>query len=63
MTSPGDLLPANTYDDWAAAPRKRFLETVTTLRLLLAAAYVGEGRPDSAKIHLETVLDCEPTED
>jgi len=60
---PGDLLPADRYEDWAAGPRETL--RATSLRLLDRAAAVHAVRGDTARalVALERLVAAEPTDE
>ena len=56
----GELLPADRYDDWAAAPRVRLARLHLDVLDALAEEAAGAGRPGEAVQWFERGIDAEP---
>jgi DNA-binding SARP family transcriptional activator/ATP/maltotriose-dependent transcriptional regulator MalT len=60
---PGDLLPGDVFDDWAAAPRERLLRRFVALVDLVADAAEGEGSLDEAARLLDIGITADPLDE
>jgi DNA-binding SARP family transcriptional activator/ATP/maltotriose-dependent transcriptional regulator MalT len=60
---PGELLPADRYEQWAAAPRERLRRRYLELLELLVDDAVGRGELDEAIRLLERLQEAEPLDE
>lgn len=55
----GELLPEDTYEDWALAPRAQLRDLIIGAHRRLAITASGAGRHDTAAEHLARLLDLD----
>ena len=60
---PGDLLPGDVFDDWAAAPRERLLRRFVALVDMVADAAECEGSLDEAARLLDIGIGADPLDE